>query len=271
MTKAVAKKETTSALVAEASKAWGSTVSIDADDILIPRILMMQPMSHFVHDGKAAAGDLVKSKTGEKVGKDGKTVEFIPITYFKTWIISEFVDGKFKFRRQEDPSSTPLNAPMEWEAPNYKGEKAKWRRDRRQNFYVMLPSDIDKEKMMIEATAKGEVPDPDNVLLPCLLSFKRTSYGAGQVLTTHFAKCAQMGFNPAVKSFNLSTTKVKNDKGTFSILTVESGQRSDPYHIEAAKKWASFIESRKDHIKIDEEVEDLETAHIDADVERFMA
>src|SRR4051794_30344857 len=60
---------------------------IDASDILIPKLLLMQGLSELVAEGKFQMGDIVNSVTQAKLGDKTKSIEFIPIATFKTWVV----------------------------------------------------------------------------------------------------------------------------------------------------------------------------------------
>lgn len=243
MTKEVVVKESTA--LAKGGPAWGSE-GIDASDVVIPKLLLMQGQSEFVAAGKVKAGDIVKSTTGDLLGGAAGGVEIIPFMTFKTWVLSEFSGSRYEFRGVEPITAENVNEPLEWNV----GSKA-WRRDRCLNFYVLLPADISKEmKALKKLEEKGELPDPGDALLPCVLSFRRTSYGAGKDLATHFMKAATFNVPPAVSKFKLLSKLEKNDQGTFYIFTIEPAGKSSEEEINACKKWYEVISHTK--VKVDD-------------------
>lgn len=240
----LAKKETTAVSTELVSSSWGSE-GVDAQDILIPKILLMQGLSEYVADGKVQMGDIVLSTNGRKLGGKDKALTFIPICTFKTWVNSEKVGQKYEFRGTEPITPENSDLPLEWQQ-----QGAMWRRDRCLNFYVLLPEDIEREKQAIEKASKGDLPDPDDALLPCVLTFRRTSYGTGKELSTHFSKCAHFKVPPAVSMFNLLSEKVQNDQGTFYVFKLEKAGKTDTHHIQAARQWYEIITKAK--VKVDE-------------------
>lgn len=260
----LAKKET-AALSTEVLESWG-TDNIDAQDILIPRVLLMQGLSQHVADDKAQMGDIVLSTTGEKVGGKDKPMQFIPICHSKAWVLSEKVGQKYEFRGTEAITAANADLPLEFQA-----QGTMWRRDRCLNFYVILPAHVEREKLAIEKAAKGELPDPNDALLPCVLSFRRTSYGTGKELVTHFSKCAHFKLPPAVSTFNLTSEKQSNDQGTFYIFKISSAGKSDPHHIQTAKQWYDIITKSKVKVhEVEKEVVDVAVTPKD-DLEEFLA
>jgi hypothetical protein len=114
----------------EVTGAWG-TEGTNAQNILIPKLLLKQPISEEVVAGEMQAGCIVKSTTKEVVMEKDGTLDFIPISTFDTWVISEKVGNKFEFRRIEDV--TPENQRAEW---TWQENGTEWRRDYNINYYV---------------------------------------------------------------------------------------------------------------------------------------
>jgi hypothetical protein len=246
-TKAIAKAQTTAVAAPLATQAWGSD-GIDKSDILIPKLLIMQGLSQFVSDQKASIGDIVRSTTGEILadGKKKGSVEFIPLTSFKTWIKEEKVGNKFEYRGQEPMTASNSTEPTEWTENG-----TEWRRNRCLNFYVLLPGDIARDRAARKKLADtGDFPDTDDVLLPCVLSFRRTSYSAGKTLITHFAKAEHMGVPPAVSIFKLFSKIEKNDQGTFQVAVVEKSGKTTSEDIVICRSWYDTL--KKSTVKVDD-------------------
>lgn len=245
MTKEVVKKGTTAVALPTENLAWGSE-GVDATDVVIPKLLLMQGLSNYVAEGKAALGDIVRSTTGEILGNAKKGVEIIPLLSYKTWKISEKVGNKFEFRSQEPITALNVNEPLEWTQGG-----STWRRDRCLNFYVLLPSDVKREAAALDKLkTSGEFPDPKDALLPCVLTFQRTSYGAGKALSTHFLQAASFNRPPAVSTFKLISKMDKNDQGTFFIYEVENAGLTSEADLAVCKRWYETITNSK--VKVDE-------------------
>lgn len=249
---AVVKKETAAMTISDMGGSWGSE-GVDNADILIPRILLMQPISERVGEGTSQAGDLIKSTNDETLAAKGKSVEVIPIKTFKTWRIMKMINGKYEFSAIEPFTVANSNAALEWI-----DGITQYRRDRSINFYVLLPSEIAREVKAFEKIASGELPDPDDCLIPCLLSFTRTSSPAGKDLATHFKKAEHFGIPPAVTTFNLSSEFVKNDKGNFYVFKIEKSRKTTMEELASAKKWWETLQSA--NVKVHEEVESAEVS-----------
>lgn len=237
---AVAKKEPNAvALPENLQGSWGAE-GVDNTDLLVPRILLMQAISEAVAEGKLNQGEIIRSTTNEVLAKKGEGMEFIPLLSFKTWVIMELIGGKYEFRRIEPMTLNNREEPLEWESLG-----TKWRRDRCLNFYVLLPKDIEREMNALKSLQDGGLPDPDDALIPCVLSFRRTSYGAGKDLATHFKKAEHFRVPPAVTTFKLMSEVQKNDKGTYHIFKLEKAGKTTVSQLEICKQWYDTLQSAK--------------------------
>jgi len=224
-----------------------------ASEILIPRLLLMQGLSEFVSSGDARSGDFIKSLTKEKVGDAKTPVQFIPLTYTTNWALSEQVGNKFEYRMNEPLTAANVNLPFEYDVNG-----VKWRRAKTVNLYALLPSDIVKEKeAMEEALKTGGLPDPDTALMPVLITFRITSYKAGQKVLTHFARCAKFNVRGYVSTLSLTCTQEKNDKGTFYVMDVSQSGSTEKSFLPTCEEWYKTLTGGAANIQVDDE----KTAH----------
>jgi hypothetical protein len=202
---------------------WG-TEGLDAQDILIPKLLCMQGLSKLVADRKAMMGDMINSTTSEVVGNDQKPIEIIPILNFNTWVEYEKIGGKLKFKTITPVTAANRNQPIEEKLPN----GIEVRRDYCINFYVLLARDA-----------------ADPAALPYVLCFKRTSLGAGKKLATHLFDCKSRKLPSAVKSFKLEAVKKQNDQGTFYVFDVTPARNTNREEITTAYSWYKRIAAQE--------------------------
>jgi len=246
MTKAVTKKQETSvALPENLQGAWGAE-DVDGADILIPRLLLMQPLSESVGEDGIEAGDIIKSTTREAM----KECEIIPLMTFKTWRIMELRDGKFEFKTIVPITAENANEDWEWQENGIH-----YRRDRVLNYYVLLPSEIARELKALKELEAGNIPDADDCLIPCLLGFTRTSTPAGKELATFFKKAQHFRIPPATQTFRLYSEFEKNDKGKYYIFKVEKARKTTMEELNVAKRWYDTLKTASD-IKIDDSLDD---------------
>lgn len=248
----VKKEENLPAMPEDLQGAWGAE-DVAAEDILIPRILLMQPISERVGSGECSAGDILKSTDGSvlapftKGGSDG--VEIIPLKTFRTWRIMELRNGKYEYAGMEPITSDNVNDPYEWQVDNQM-----FRRDRMINYYVLLTSEIKKEIAALKKLKEGDMPDAEDCLIPCLLSFTRTSAPAGKQLATFFKKAQHFKVPPASSVFRLYSEFEKNDKGNYYVFKLENARKTELEELKMAKHWYDTL--KEANVKIDDSDDD---------------
>lgn len=240
-------KSTALGLPEDLKGSWGSE-GVDNSDILIPRLLLMQGLSEYVTEGTAKIGDIVRSTTGEVLATKDKPLSIIPVLTHKTFVTLEKVGNKFEFRSIEPVTSENVNAPLEWQQGG-----SLWRRDRCIDFFVLIPGDIDRERKALDKLKSGDMPDSADALFPCHLSFRRTSYNAGKVLSTHFSTAARFVLPPASSIFSLSSELVKNDQGSFAVFMVKPSGKTTMDDLTVAKRWYTILAAAqaKNNVAVD--------------------
>lgn len=245
MENAVATQETNRSLVMGGAPVEEEILS---QNIIIPRLLLMQGLSDFVAEGKAIMGEMVRSTTVEKLGGPDKPVEFIPLTFTNTWVISEKVGQKYEYRGQEP--LTAANQDLPWEFEKNGGQ---WKRTKSLNLYALLPSDIEAEKAELAKAEEGEMADPDKALMPVMIAFRSTSFSAGKTISTHFAKAKKFNAPGYVSTLRLKCRKEKNDQGVFYVFEVETAGKTPKEAYSSCEYWRSLVGSSR--VQVDEEAE----------------
>jgi hypothetical protein len=156
----------------------------------------------------------------EKLGDKTTPVEVIPLSTFKTWVISKREKGANKF---EFDSVIPVTAENKGRDPFVDEELAdgttvRW--DQTLNFYVLLASEL------VEGAA-----------LPYVLSCRRTSYKAGKMVINHFTKMGMLKAPAAAKTIKLGCRQEKNDQGHYYVLDVLPGRVSTKDELTTAHEW----------------------------------
>lgn len=227
-TQAVAERVGTGALAigADVDGAWGGE-DISNTDIIIPKILLMQPMSELVTDGIAKIGEFRDSlNTARVLGDEKAPVEVVVFGTFRTWMT--FKDGEYLNTIARDASNEAL--PRE---EIEEGSGAAITRTQILNAYCLMPKDI----------ASGEA-------FPFVLSFKSTSYTAGKALMTHIKKLQMFKKPSAAKVFLVSCHKETNDKGTFFVPDIAVLRDSTEAEMAQAYEWYKLIARSK--VKVDD-------------------
>lgn len=191
--------------------------TVEATDLLIPKILLMQGQSDKVLDGSCKAGDIIKSTDGTVYGsareKDAKPLRFMPIYMYKTWVKQEVL-GKGKLQYIETYPVTPQNTSQKWEqVEEIEGVVRQFKLTKNINFYVMLEEDFGNP-----------------LAVPHVLTFRSTSAKAADIIESWFAECnvaqkARMAKNtkghlmlPFAKLFELSGKLESNDDNSWFIF-----------------------------------------------------
>lgn len=214
------------ALTEELQGAWGAEEAT-AEDIIIPKLLLMHGQSVKVLEGEKSQGEIVRSTDWETLAKKGETVGVIPFTMSKTWRISELVEGLAQWRRDD-----PFVKDYPYEEWEFMENGKKMRRDKALNFFALL-------------TKEAELP----TAFPVKLQFLRTSSKAGKVIADHFAKAKMLKRPPATLSFELGSEFVNGEKQKYFIFTAKAGKPTTIEQITACRAWYDLIKSASHSIK----------------------
>ena len=221
MNKELVKKETEETLPAELMEAFGSE-NIDNEDIILPKLLLMQAMSEAVNEKETAeAGDILKSTTEVVLGGRSKPVEIIPVSLQKSWVVMKKEGSKFEFVATEPVTAQNANRPLTWTDELHN----EFRADKCLNFYVLLKSEV-------AAAVKGE-----GAAIPCVVSFRRTSYQAGRKLASGIAESKFMKQPAFAKSYELRAEKKTNDLGTFFVFDIVPKAKTSVEEMKYAFEW----------------------------------
>jgi hypothetical protein len=213
--------------------AWGAS-PIDEKDIVIPRLLLMQPGSDLVTDGKASFGHVINSLTGEKIADMQTPFKVLPFMLKKSWVEYEAPakkGDKKRFLRTYAVAPDNKDQKYEGEEKNDEGKTIKITRDLCMNFYVLLPSELDRG---------GE--------LPYILTFRRTALKDGKKLATQmYVTNYGAQLPPPALIVTVAVKKQATDAGTWCtpdvLLSPDATKRSSKEQIEAALKWFKTINS----------------------------
>lgn len=204
--------------------------------ISAPRIHLMQGLSEFVSEGKAHVGDIVRLPGGQILAKKGGFIDVIPLALSESWLLEEKVGDKYEYRKRE--ARNVANDSLDWD---FTHNGTPWRRSKVQEYIVLLPGDIEREIKALEAVKKGGFADPEDALVPCVLTFQRTNFNAGKEIATFFAKAKHFKSPLYYSIFRVASTTTTNTKGTYSTYTVTKGEKTpEKYHTVCAT-WQSMF------------------------------
>lgn len=197
--------------------AWGDN-QLDSRDIVLPKILVMQPTSDLVAEGKAKMGDFVDSLSGEVIGNiEEAPLEITPFHMEKIYIVSKKSQGDTRFEFDRIEKVEQQNYPFEEQVADqiFKYEYTL-------QFYVL----------------RAESPD-----LPYVLSFKSTSLKAGKVVSTQmFVRNRAAGLVPPAYSMIIGGKKITGDN-KYVVMDAKSGNKSSPEMIGTCLEWFKVVQS----------------------------
>jgi len=207
--KAVAKKTETQVSTKTENETWGSE-GIDAEDILIPRIMLMQGLSDLVTEGHASIGDFIDSLDKDRtIAKKGETFDVVVFGVEKKII---------RTKNKEFDGMEDFVSGYKYDEVAANGDVIK--RSLLMQFYVLLKEDIEN----------GDA-------FPYVLSFTKTATKPGKSLATKIAKLTMIGKPSAARYFTIGTELQSNDHGKWFIPTIASGEETEQKVIEQARAW----------------------------------
>ena len=194
------------------------SADVDASDIIIPKVLLMQAISQLVEAEKAKQGDFVHSLDENIIGaKEDKPVEFITLGMYKT--LQTYENNKYV----KTESLTPENAALPYE--EIKGGVT-INRSKTMNYYVIRPEDV--ENMAV---------------FPMVITFKRTSLKGGKKLATKLMMLEEFGAEIYAKTFKLIARQEEGEKGKYYVMDIVDGRKSNDVELKQALKWTTRLKT----------------------------
>lgn len=234
----VAKKEQTQVAIAdtEFDQLMGD-FKIDSSDILIPKILLMQPSSVFVNDGEATLGDFRNSVTKEKLGSINESFSFVPFHFTKSW---DIVGDGGKFVRKEEFKAGDENLPWEFDEGGVRMKRIK-----RLDFFGFP----------LKKLEEGDQ-------LPMILSFRSTSYREGTKILTQFKLNISKRKLPWSNIWSIKGEKLKNeDNQTYCVARVDILGDTPADVQQQCMDWYKNIKSMSSRIIVDDSDVQRESAN----------
>lgn len=237
-TKELARRES-SAVPAVQSQAMADLAEfgeISSQDLIIPRILVMQGLSDMVANGDAKLGELRENINNSLLGSIEKPLEIIPFKFEKVWREQE--EGAKEPREIKPIFSNPADPRYNEDLPfEYADENGvSMRRFKAYRFFVMLPSRLQS--------------------MPHMIEFKSTSLSAGKKIINQASELVRKGKKPYGSVFNLVVSKQSNKKGTFAVLDVKVARDIKEDEAGEVQVWLSRMKTTK--VKVDESMGDLD-------------
>lgn len=203
-------------------------LGMTANDITIPRLLLMQNTSEYVGDGKAKLGDFINSQTLEIVGGVEKPLDVVPLKFFKNIRVMDVSEGQPKLKRIEPWTQSGEDKP--WDGIE---DGKPVRRYLAFNFFVLLYSDLENEEAF-----------------PVVLSFKSTNLSqAGKPFASAIFKRSLLGQAIYGKTIKVAVKRVKKESNTWAVNEVLSGKddcrKLNEAQLGTAMQWVAMLETMK--------------------------
>lgn len=226
----LAKKEETAIAAAQDFGVWGEE-TVGQDDVLIPRIILMQPMNDEVTAGKVKMGDLYDNVNDIVVGGFDQPVAFLPFYHKVMWQRYKLTSGGGKpeyIDTLDDPQKTKQLPFIEDHPDGYQIKNV-----RVSKFMGFLRNE------------DGEISS-----LPCEISFKSSSSKAGKKLFTQMYvtnKAARLV--PCAYWISVETRRESNDSGTYAVMDVRKSTSASAEEIQQCVEWFHAVKNNEVQIK----------------------
>ncbi len=197
---------------------------VTSNDIMIPKIILMQKMSKKLDTNEdLKEGDLIDSLTDEKIGGLKNPLEIIPFHLEKVWFRSIRKGKDFELLTIEDV--TVQNEQLRYtEIKN--GEE--YKNEMHMRFYCLRPDDMS---------------------LPYVIAFKGASHKKGKILATQmYIKNRASGMNQAGMATVITVTKETKGDNTFCVLNPTPSRRTTDEEQQECLKWFKTITASKQQI-----------------------
>ena len=195
---------------------------VGANDIVLPRILLMQNTSEYVGEEKAKLGDLVNSQTLEVLGGFTKPIEIVPLKKLEDILVFDTTQQPQKFLKKLE--ATPINKGLKYEDVE---DGIMVKRFLIYTFRCLLLEDIKK-----------------GTAYPYELTFKSTSLKAGKQLASMMFQSLAMNQYPYNWAYQVLPSKEKNESNYYAVLKTAKGAKLDPEQFAVAKHWSDQLRTK---------------------------
>ena len=212
---------------------------IEAGDIKIPRLSILQGLSETVISGNAKMGQLGNSLTKEVYGDE---VDFIPLFMFKTRAQFDIERGLVMMSRDNETVTMAIDEFAEYlHKPIEEVPGSNWDGDQPPTFSVVYNFPV----LLI-----GKLH-----IFPISLSLMRTAVKVAKEL---LSMARFSGEDMFARVYTLKSEIVKGDKGTYAVPIINFSRRCEDDEYAVAKKFFDMLYRRKKDIDVELEEEKTE-------------
>lgn len=246
-------------------------------DYVLPYLLLNQTVSDAFNLGKAPAGAIIRSGSFTVYGNEKEAAELIFLGDLQQkWVYEQKAIGSNRFKYKFTIERNASNEHLPWKfLGNDKGEEVppgtpgatEWNRIKMLAGLAISLKDLKSELEEIKKVEEGGLPDPNNSMMPMLVTFRGSSkFKSGRDILTFNLRLAKF---PTVKLWQyvlpLKSKLVSNGDNTYYSLEMDANSAKPlpkEYHA-AVKDWADRM-AQTDNIKFEdgafEETEDAPPA-----------
>lgn len=210
----------------------GAASNVDNDDILIPKLVLMQSSSDFVKEETCDSGDIINSITKDVVAARDEELEIVVLDTFKSmqfWRNGEWEKTESWRPEFRDKTRYPSEGMQGKDTVQFKPVV---------NYYVLLLKDI---------------LTPHS--FPHVISFKGGSGRVGKHLASHIKQLERVGAASFAQAFMLGSENAEFEKYKFKAWTCQKGRYLSEEEYEVAEKWFDTIHKDAEKIIVDQSVE----------------
>ena len=194
-------------------------------DIILPRVQILQGLSEIVSEGKGIAGELADSLSKEIYGE---TFDFIPLFLFKTKVMFEVGKGLTMYSRNGLTITTASEEYQEYVGKNCEEVPFNaWQGNTPPGLALVYN---------FPSLRVGRLTE-----FPISVSLMKASTKAAKTL---LSMAMVSGEDMCARKYRLTSLKQTNDKGTFFTANFELLGRCSDEEYEAAKKWHGMLRAK---------------------------
>ena len=225
------------------SNVWGAAQGMDAQDLLLPKILLGQATSDPVQEGKVGHGDLYDSLTHAVLAKNDRQnaantqdLEVIIFRMSKQWL-----------RMQ-------LTQQNEWELhsmEDYTVENCRRNIEERLQDGTIIKN---YKCIYYYAFTVEQLAQDGESAMPYVIPFKSTSLSTAKTIGVYITKLSMQGKPSAAKVFVLGRKKKIYEKknSTYWVTTATQGRDTTEKEMKVAKRWFDLIHKGEINIEVDQ-------------------
>ena len=237
----IAKRDADITATALNPMSWGR-VNLTKNDLIIPRLQLVQAMSEVVTQKKASPGEIRDSLNNSLLAKEGTPLEVLPFYSMKKFKVNKISEVKGKTRKefhkmvliQDNPAAPGYNEELAWnDEEMIGGVMTKIERVRTYDLFFVIPK-LGRDIAYVMSFASSNIKAAKNILLQMALN-------------------QEAGKTPAAYCFNLDIVTKSNDDSTWYVIDATLGRGAEEDEQGKAFKWYERLQAGEAKAHSDDE------------------